>query len=175
MAYTTNPQLGVKFGSSYPAATTVSSTSGLEQPSPPWAPGTIEFGSDGTKWMFVKAGGTVTANDFVIVTDSAAHVAQALTNTLGRANFGARCGVAGASATVDQYFWMCVEGYLAAANVTTGTAANVALRTTATAGRVGSTVSAGTTAAVGPGVGLSTAASNTAPIFLNNPTITVLD
>lgn len=175
VANTTNPQAGINFGAAYSAATTTSSTSGLDQPSPPWLPGTIEYGSDGTKWMFCKAGGAITANDFSIVTTTSTSVAEALTSTLGRANFGARCGVAGATVTADQFFWMCVEGYLAAANVLTGSVANVALHTTGTAGRIDDTGGAGTTATIAPVIGLATSASNTSAVFLLNPTITALD
>jgi hypothetical protein len=175
VANTTNPQAGINFAAAYSAATTTSSTTGLDQPSPPWLPGTIEFGSDGTKWMFCKAGGSITANDFALITTVSTSVAEAITSTLGRANFGARCGVAGATVTANQFFWMCVEGYLAAANILTGSVANVALHTTGTAGRLDDTAGAGSTATVGPVIGLATSASNTSAVFLLNPTVTVLD
>ncbi len=171
----TLPQAGVNFAAVYSAATSVSSTTGLDQPSPPWLPGTIEFGSDGTKWIFAKAGGSITANDVVIVTTASSTTVEALTSTLGRANFGARCGVAGGTATANQYLWVCVEGYLSAVNILTGSVANVALHTTGTAGRIDDTGGAGTTATIAPFIGLATSASNTSAAFLNNPTITALD
>lgn len=175
VANITLPQSGVNFATVYAAATAVSSTTGLDQPSPPWLPGTIQYGSDGTKWMFCKAGGSITAADVVIVTTTSTSVVEALTSTLGRANFGARCGVAGGTATANQFLWVCLEGYLSACNVLTGSVANVALHTTGTAGRIDDTGGAGTTATIAPFIGLATSASNTSAVFLNNPTITALD
>ena len=174
-ANTTFPQAGINFAAVYAAATTTSSTSGLDQPSPPWLPGTVENGSDGTRWVFCKAAGSITAGDFVAVTTPATFVVTALDSTVGRANFGAICGVAGGTATANQFLWVCTQGYLASANVLTGSVANVALHTTGTAGRIDDSSSANTTATISPVIGTATAASNTSPVFLNNPTITALD
>lgn len=175
VANTTFPQAGINFAAVYSAATTVSSTSGLDQPSPPWLPGTVENGSDGTRWVFCKAGGSVTAGDFVAVTTPATFVVEALDNTVGLANFGAICGVAGGTATANQFLWVCTQGYLASANVTTGALANLTMHTTSTAGRIDDSGTANTTATISPVIGTATAASNTAPVFLNNPIISVLD
>ena len=180
---TTLPQAGINFLVAYTAATTASSTSGLDQPSPPWLPGTIEFGSNGSQWLFCKAGGTIAAGDFVVTTTQATFVVSALTSTNGRANFGSMVGCAGADATVDQFLWVCTRGYLplasleggASPNVLTGSVANVALHTTATAGRIDDSGSANTTATISPVIGTDTAASNTSPVYLQNPTVTALD
>lgn len=174
-ANTTFPQAGINFANVYAAATTSSSTSGLDQPSPPWLPGTFENGSNGTRWLFIKAGGSITAGDMVIITTPATFIGEALTSTLGRANFGAICGVAGGTATVDQFLWICTQGYITGCNVLSGSVANVALHTTGTAGRVDDSSSANTTATLSPVIGTATSASNTSPLFLNNPTITALD
>lgn len=180
---TTLPQAGINFLATYSAATTTSSTSGLDQPSPPWLPGTIEFGSNGSQWIFCKAGGTIAAGDFVAVTTQATFVVEAITSTIGRANYGSMVGCAGADATANQFLWVCTRGYLglsslqdgASPNVLTGSAANVALHTTGTAGRIDDSGSANTTATISPVIGTDTAASNTSPVYLQNPTITALD
>jgi hypothetical protein len=170
MAYITLPQAGVDFSATYAAATAVTSTTGLDQPSPPWAVGTVELGSNGTEWVFCKAGGTITSGDFLIIT-TATFVATAITSTLARAALFASVGVAGASTTVDKFLWVCRKGYLASANVATSATAFTALHTTATGGRLDSNSSANTTATVSPAIGLATAASNTAAINIAYPAV----
>lgn len=162
---TTLPQGGINFAGTYGTATTVSSTSGLDQPSPPWAVGTVELGSSGTEWIFCIAGGTVAAGDFVILT-TATFTATAITSTLARAALGSMVGIAGADATVGQFIWVARKGYITGANVATSASAFTALHTTATGGRLDSNSSANTTATISPVVGLATAASNTANVVM---------
>lgn len=171
MAYTTLPQAGINFSTTYGAATTASSSSGLDQPSPPWAVGTSELGSDNTKWVFCKAGGTLVAGDFVLIT-TATFVATALDSTNGLAGVGQWVGVAGGGVTVNQFLWVCVNGYLSGANVATSSSANVYFSTTATPGRVSTTATANSTARMSGAIGNSTAASNSAPVTLTSPVIT---
>ncbi len=157
---------GYSFTTAYPA---VSATT-PEFPGAPLAVGTRVSGTDGAEWVFVKAGGTVAAGDVVLTTNST-WIAQAATNTLAASKLGQWVGVAGAAATVNQFFWMQVAGYSAAVNAVTGMTGFTAARTTATAGRMDDTITGGTTVAIAGIVLLATAASNTAAAILNHPTI----
>ena len=172
MAYTTLPQAGLIFNQAYAIATAVTATSGMESPSPPWAVGTTQAGSDHTEWVFCKAGGTITAGDWVVLT-SATFVADALTSTNGLLAVGQWVGVAGASCVVNQFIWVCRKGYLSSANVATSATANAFFSTTSTAGRVSTTATANTTAVMSGAIGNATAASNTAPVTLNYPQLRI--
>jgi hypothetical protein len=158
---------GYSFTTAYPAV----STSTPEFPGAPLAVGTRVAGTDGAEWVFVKAGGTVAAGDVVIITTNSTWIAQAATNTLAASKLGQWVGVAGAAATVNQFFWMQVAGYVAAVNAATGMTGFTAARSTSTAGRIDDTITGGTTVAIAGIVLLATAASNTAAAILNNPTI----
>jgi len=158
---------GFDFTTSYSAV----SASTPEFPGAPLAVGTRVVGTDGAEWIFVIAGGTVAANDVVIITTNSTWTAQAMTNTLADSKLGQFVGVAGAAATVGQFFWMQVSGYAAAVNALTGMTGFTAARSTATAGRLDDAITGGTTVAIAGIVLLATAASNTAAAMLNNPTV----
>jgi len=147
-------------------------------------PGTINVGTDGTVWVFVRlaASQAVVAGDFLYIssTDATTWTATRLDNG-AKAKLGAEVGVAGCTVTSDTNssataytgIWMCRAGRISA-NVATSVAANVALYTSASgsaSGRLNATSSAGTNAAVTGVVGLATAASNAAVVALNWPVI----
>lgn len=157
---------GFAFTTAYSA---VSATT-PEFPGAPLAVGTRAAGTAGAQWVFVIAGGTVAAGDVVLLTTNSTWTAQALTSTLGKGKLGQMVGVAGAAATVGQFFWMQIAGYNASVNATTGQAAFTVLSSTATAGRIGAAVG-GTSAKVTGLVLLATAASNVAAAILTNPAI----
>jgi len=144
-----------------------------EVPGPLVAPGTrITNGlGRGDEWICVQAGGSITANDVVIVTTNSTWVVQSMTNTLASSKLGQMVGVAGATVTSGQQFWMQVAGYASAVNAATGMTAYTATRSTSTAGRIDDTISGGTTVAISGIVLLATAASNTAAALLNFPTV----
>jgi hypothetical protein len=153
--------------------TPYTSTAGVpEVPGPLVEPGTrITNGlGQGDEWICVQAGGSITANDVVIVTTNSTWIVQAATNTLAKGKLGQRLGVAGATVTSGQQFWMQVSGYAAAVNAATSSAAFTVLSSTSTAGRIGG-ASAGNSAKVTGLVILATAASNTAAAILSGPAV----
>jgi len=163
------PGIGVGFNpaEAYPA---ISATS-PEFPGAIQKVGTVYTASDGSEWVFVVAGGAITANDFVIVTTNTSWTVQSMTNTLASSKLGQLVGVAGATATSGQFLWMQVKGYRAVVSAVTGMTAFTATRSTATAGRVDDTVTGGTTVAIAGVVLLTLAAGNVAAALLNNPTV----
>jgi len=161
-------------------AYTVNTASTPEIPGPPFAVGTTVRATDGSDWVFVKlaASQTIAAGDFVYVSTPSTFVVTSLANA-AKALLGALVGVAGAAATSGttsyEYIWIQRSGYRSSANCLTGSLANTELHTTATAGRVDDTAAAGTSATVAGVVQIATAASNTAAVMLNYPTIGVAD
>lgn len=155
------------------AWTPYTSSAGVpEVPGPLVKPGTrITNGlTQGDAWICVQAGGSITANDVVVVTTNSTWIVQSATNTLAKGKLGQMLGVAGAAATSGQQFWMQVGGYAAAVNAATSSAAFTVLSSTSTAGRIGGS-SAGNSAKVTGLVILATAASNTAAAILANPAV----
>ena len=158
---------GFNFTEAYPV---VSATT-PEYPGFPVQVGTRAVAGNGGEWVFCIAGGSITANDIVIVTTNSTWTVQAMTNTLAASKLGQWAGKAGATVTVGQGLWVQVAGYAAAVNAATGMTGFTATRSTSTAGRIDDTITGGTTVAVAGIVLLATAASNTAAAILTNPTI----
>lgn len=158
-------------GYNFTVADPAVSTSTPEYPGTTVPVGTRVAGTDGTEWIRVIAGGSITAGDVVIVTTNSSWTVQAMTNTLASSKLGQWVGVAGATATSGQYLWMQVSGYTAAVNAATGMTGFTAARSTSTGGRIDDTITGGTTVAIAGIVLLATAASNTAAAILNNPTV----
>ena len=98
---------GYNFTTAYAAV----STSTPEFPGAPLAVGTRVNGTAGATWIFVKAGGTVAAGDVCLITTNSTWIAEAMTSTLAKGKLGQMVGVAGAVATVGQFFWMQIAGY----------------------------------------------------------------
>lgn len=162
------PNQGVGFN---PANVYTVSTSTPDYPGAPYAVGTVMEGSNGSFWTFVIAGGSITANDAVIVTTNSSWTVQALTSTLGKGKLGQRVGVAGGTATTGQYLWVQTSGYCPTVNAATGATAFTALHTSASAGRITATAVGGTSAFVNGIVLLATAASNVAAAFITGMVI----
>ena len=145
-------------------------------------PGTVALGTDGTEWVFVRlaASQAVVAGDWLYVSsvDDVSWVATRLTQALGRGRLGNAIGVAGctitsgATSTVTNFtgIWMCRKGRIAA-NIATGVTGFTGLFTTATAGQLNSTTSAGNNSAITGVVSVATAASNLAMCELLAPAI----
>lgn len=157
---------GFNFTEAYTA-----STSTPEYPGLPVQVGTRAVAGNGGEWVFCLAGGSITANDIVIVTTNSTWTVQAMTNTLASSKLGQWVGKAGATATSGQGLWVQVAGYAAAVNAATGMTGFTATRSTSTAGRIDDTITGGTTVAINGIVLLATAASNTAAAILSNPTV----
>ena len=158
-------------GVNFYATDPVVSTTSPEYPGTTIAVGTRVAATEGGEWVRVIAGGSITANDVVIVTTNSSWTVQSMTNTLASSKLGQWVGVAGSTATVGQYLWMQVTGYAAAVNAATGMTGFTAARSTSTAGRIDDTITGGTTVAISGIVLLATAASNTAAAILTNPTV----
>ena len=118
------------------------------------------------------AGGTIVAGDWVMMdlsqsgADKALYVVQAST-----AGNGLVRGVAKAAAAAGEQVDVVVAGYVAAANVATGTAAGVPLAIGATAGRAGQATVDATGGAAEPvpgicGTCLTLAAGNVAEVLV---------
>ena len=157
---------GFNFTTAYSA---VSSTT-PEFPGAPLGVGTRVNGTAGGVWVFVIAGGTVAAGDVVFITTNSTWTVQAVTSTLAKGKLGQMVGVAGAAATVGQFFWMQIAGYNASVNAATSGAANTVHSSTATAGRIGAAVG-GASAKITGLVLTATAAANVGPAILTTPAI----
>jgi len=99
-----------------------------------FALGECTMGVDGTKWMFVQAGGAVAQYDCVGITEAF----QAIAMTKGIADDGHIVAFAQAAFADNEYGWVACEGADAnfKVNVLADCAADVALYTTATAGKL---------------------------------------
>jgi len=156
---------GVNFTEAYSA-----STSTPEYPGLPFQVGTRVNAGNGGQWIFVLAGGSITANDICVIATMSTFSTVQLQNSTGKGFLGKIVGKAGATATSGQGLWLQVAGYAAAVNAATSSAANTVLSSTSTAGRIGA-ASAGNSAKVTGLTLVATAASNTAAAVLNFPAI----
>lgn len=156
---------GVNFTEAYSASTSTPEVPGL-----PFQVGTRVNAGNGGVWMFVLAGGSITANDVCVIATTSTFSTVQLANATGKGFLGKLVGRAGATATSGQGFWLQVAGFASAVNAATGAAANTVLSSTTTAGRIGN-ASAGNSAKVTGLVLNATAASNTASATLNFPAI----
>lgn len=156
---------GVNFTEAYSA-----STSTPEYPGLPFQVGTRVNAGNAGQWIFVLAGGSITANDICVVATMSTFSTVQLQNSTAKGFLGKIVGKAGATVTSGQGFWLQVAGYAAAVNAATSSAANTVLSSTSTAGRIGGS-SAGNSAKVTGLTLVATAASNTAAAVLNFPAI----
>jgi hypothetical protein len=100
-----------------------------------FTPGQVIDGSNGSKWMYVQASAAIGANDYICVDE--AFSASAGT----KANVDAGYSIAFAAGTAFAQYdmgWVCVQARNSgvAVNVAAGTAADVALYTSGTAGQL---------------------------------------
>lgn len=117
--------LGGIFGDSFVAS--------LEYPNPPFRVGTVQFGDNGSAWLYVQNSSTsvaIAAGAVCLIT--AAHLATPL-STANDAR-GLRVGVPLVALPASGYGWVQVAGICAGASVLASCAANARLNTTGTAG-----------------------------------------
>lgn len=164
----TNLAIGVE-GANFTESYTVS-TSVPEYPGFPFQVGTRVNAGNAGQWIFVLAGGSITANDVCVIATMSTFSTVALTNATGKGFLGKIVGKAGATVTSGQGFWLQVAGYAAAVNAATSSAANTVLSSSTTAGRIAA-ASAGNSVKVQHLTLVATAASNTAAAVLNFPMI----
>lgn len=124
---------------------------------------------DGTEWMYVHANGAISAGDVVLIDES--FEADSIDTTNSASGFGQPCGVASVAFADNEYGWVQIYGVCSAIGVLDAAAANVAINTTATAGKLDDDATAG--AEVVTGIVLTTAEGTglTAPGFLNYPIV----
>lgn len=124
--------------------------------------GTIVEANDGSKFLYVIAGATVNAGDFVarkLADSNTPHCVVVSTEVTDQA-----IGVCCQTLTVGQYGWILVKGKYTSANVATATSAGNLLVATTVDGRVGAY--AGTEVVMPIGIALTNGSSNTADVFL---------
>lgn len=132
-----------------------------EYPAPPFLPGELMWGTDGSEWVYATSSITIAAGSVVIFSSTPGNWSVALlTSTLARTSFGALLGVTGgATGSVNvpscgtnvtgNYFWVQRAGM--AQKVLSGPSLGTTfstLHTSSTAGQVGATGGVATTGIV---------------------------
>jgi hypothetical protein len=150
MAFLTTPLVG-------PNLTQVDTTAVIKV-------GTVGYGNDGSKWMYVKAMSTIAQYDCVVITNSGSAVGGeigAVPVTTTNALTSPRVAFAQTAITSASYGWVALEGNNLRVNCLIACQPKVPLFTTATAGSLDDTVvTAGHVHGV---VALSSATSASAP------------
>lgn len=167
--YSTLNASGVNLEETYPPA----SNTPYVAP-PPFALGQVVKGTDDSEWVFVQASEAIALGN---VAQIAAPTMIATRITNANSAFGNLVGVASAVAVaINEYFWAQTAGYCPAITASAAGAANAQLRTTATAGAIDDTATAGTSKQL-IGIAFTTAPSGAGnfPGILNNPTVGATD
>lgn len=165
--YSTSNTAGINFTQTFtPPAAGSYNTGQLA----PLALGQIAEGTDGSTWVYVKAGtGGVTGLGYVVVIDED-FTALMMSNSVG--GLGDKIGVAPVAASLGDYFWAQVYGTCDDIRVSASCAANVVLASTTTAGEIDDSVTTPTKNITG--IILTTARGGTAgnaPGMLNFPVV----
>lgn len=129
--------------------------------------GTRMMGAAGKEYVYVQADGAITANDVVLITE--AFQADQLDTTNSASAFGDMVGVAGATFADNEYGWVQIKG-ACSVNVGTSCAANTAVNSTGTAGRVDDDATSGAEVVTGL-VTTGAESSNVAAAMLNYPSV----
>ena len=165
-------------------------TNNPEYPAPPFLPGELAWGTDGSEWVYSTSSITLAAGSVVIVSATPGNWSVALlTNTNGRAGFGSLLGVVGgATGSVNvpscgtnvtgNFFWIQRAGNAqkVLSSYTLGT--TFALTHTSTlGGQIGATGGVGTSAIVAGIVFSQVPTATTAGYnaVLNYPTVSTAD
>lgn len=119
------------------------------------------------EYIFIQAGEALTANAAVVITE--AGQAEMVDTTSTAAAFGDRVGVVSLAFDNDEYGWAQIYG-AATVSAVTGCAANIAINSTATAGRLDDDATAGSEVINGL-VLTATAADNLGAALLTYPTV----
>ena len=178
--YSTTTQSGIDINSVFYLDTKTAP----EYPAPPFLPGELAWGTDGSEWVYATSSVTISAGSAVLfnVTPGSWSVAL-LSNANGRGALGDFVGVVGGSLgslNVSQptgtqtasYFWVQRAGNCPKL-LSSSVAANAALHTQITGGLLGGTGGVGTSAAVS-GVVFSQTAGTSGTAYnaiLNYPTV----
>lgn len=124
----TTPTIGINLGTTLAGTTT--DGAGAE-----WALGTTVNGTDGTRWMYVQAGGAITAYDCVAIDEN--FQAQALDKTM--ADDGWEVGFAQIAFSDNDFGWVAMSGSNISLRTAASSVVDSALYTSTTAGVLSST------------------------------------
>jgi hypothetical protein len=159
--YQTLNMLGIDPTIYYANVATAGGSVTPEYPAPPFVPGTLAFGSDGTQFIFVQASTSVSLTDFVLIT-AGTSPNPFLANSITTANAGvaaaasaANMAVASAGLVLKQsvsyipanaMFWACTKGDFIPATTSANfgglvSGAQVVLYTTTSPGQMSTTAS----------------------------------
>jgi len=122
----------------------------------------------GSVFVYIQASEALTDTSAVIITEAGASEMVDTTSTASA--FGDRVGIVSAAFLINEFGWAQTYGPVSAVNVATSAAANVAINSTGTAGRLDDDASSG--AEIITGIALTAAeSSNAAPAILNYPVV----
>lgn len=104
-----------------------------EYPTPPFRVGTVQFGDNGSAWIYAQnSSGSVAIAAGAVCQITATHTATPLTTAASPR--GVRVGIPLVAIPASAFGWFQVAGICAGASVLASAAANTRLNTTATAG-----------------------------------------
>lgn len=187
--YNTTTQSGIDINSVF-----IQSPGTPEYPAPPFTPGQLAWGTDGSEWVYATASVTINAGSLVVFSLTAGSWSVApLTSTLagpgaaGTSKIGSLVGVVGgsqgsmvvpapASPQTGTYFWVQRAGNVPKLLTANSINANVVLHTSAVGGLVGTSVLSTSVQVAGIVFSQTAAASASAyTAVANYPTIGIND
>lgn len=122
----------------------------------------------GRVFVYIQASEALTVNAAVIITEAAQSEMVDTTSTASA--FGDRVGIIGVAFDDNDFGWAQIYGEVTSVNVAASAAANVAINSTASAGRLDDDATSG--AEIITGIALtSVAVSNISPAMLNYPVV----
>lgn len=170
------------------------STGTPEYPAPPFLPGTLAWGTDGSSWVYSTASITIAAGSLVSFSLTAGSWSVALVTSTtaaagaaGTSKLGTLLGVVGGSqgslvvpapsgSVTGTYFWVQRSGNVPKLLTANSINANVLLHTSAVGGLVGTSSSSATVQVAGIVFSQTAAASATGyTAVANYPTISIND
>lgn len=187
--YSTVNESGIDINSVFPL-----NTGTPEYPAPPFIPGTLAWGTDGSEWVYSTASITIAAGSLVSFSLTAGSWSVALVTSttagggaIGTSKLGTLLGVVGGSqgtmvvpapsgTITGQYFWVQRAGNVPKLLTANSINANVQLHTSAVGGLVGSSVQSVSVQVAGLVFSATAAASASAyAAVANYPTIGIND
>jgi len=171
--YVTSNSEGVNFNQTYSAydqTVAPSSTNSVDNPGPPFTPGTVMAGTGDSEFVFVKASANIAIGAVVQIT-TATFAATGITTS--NALLGNLVGVAQVAIASGQYGWVQRMGRCDNISVAAGCNPNVQLATTGTAGVLDDTVTGGPVLINGIIITAATTPAAAVAGTLNNPVVGV--
>lgn len=129
--------------------------------------GMIVIGDDGDEFIYCHASEAITANNCVLINET--FEVENMDVTISGTTFGQLCGVAESTAADNDFVWIKISGETNL-NVATSSAANVALNSTASAGRLDDNGLAGSEV-INNIIQTGSESSNVAVAYLRRPSV----